>query len=461
METTNPPSGPQSGPPPGRIPGPTTVAVTAPVVERGSSPLKKILLAQESGLILVIALLMALLTIFGGNKVQTDRVQLDAKAAVVVRATSADSEAIEVTEGAATKRYTSADGYTYRGNGVGGQLIQVRNVNRFLNFENLVLQLVYASFIAVMAVGMTAIIVMSGIDLSVGSIYAIAALCAAIALHTLQGYSLGLPMSAALGSAFGEINTVHKIPGTDELIKVSSSGGAGLLSSLPLCLLVCCVVGAACGLLNGAMIVGLRVHPFIITLGTMAAFRGAVAIPTKAQSVGNFPEAMTKGFFKMSVAGMNPIPPIIMMITAFGGAFLLSRTVLGRRVYAIGGNEVAARYAGIPVGRVKIIVYTIMGALAGLSAAMYLGYYGAAETAAGSGYELKVIAATVIGGASLSGGRGTALGAVLGAILVQLIENGMIILEVNQNYNQIVMGGAIILAVVLDQLKARLMPRGH
>jgi ribose transport system permease protein len=208
------------------------------------------------------------------------------------------------------------------------------------------------------------------------------------------------------------------------------------------------------------MIVGLKVHPFIITLGTMAALRGLVAIPTKAQSVGNFPEALTQGFFKRSLAGTNPVPPRIMSVTAVIGALALARTVLGRRVYAIGGNEIASGYAGIPVGRVKVTVYTIMGTLAGLSAAMYLGYFGAAETAAGSGYELKVIAATVIGGASLSGGRGTAVGAVLGAILVQLIENGMLILQIDQNYNQIVMGGAIILAVVLDQLKSRMFPQG-
>jgi ribose transport system permease protein len=239
---------------------------------------------------------------------------------------------------------------------------------------------------------------------------------------------------------------------------VTSVGGAGLLPSLAVCLATCCFTGAACGLLNGVMIVGLRVHPFIITLGTMAALRGLVAIPTQAQSVGSFPESLTKGFFKLDVAGTNPVPPLIMLATAVVGALVMARTVLGRRVYAIGGNEVAAGYAGIPVGRVKIVVYTLMGALAGLSAAIYLGYLGAAETAAGSGYELKVIAATVIGGASLSGGRGTAAGAVLGAILVQLIENGIIILNINQNYNQIVIGGAIIVAVVLDQLKSRLLP---
>jgi ribose/xylose/arabinose/galactoside ABC-type transport system permease subunit len=400
--------------------------------------LRKVLLAQESGLILVISLLMLALTVFGGNKPQTDRIPLPEAAVVTTTTVDQKDETITVAIDGKVDRYTAADGYEYRGGGTGGTLIHRSEVNKFFNVENLVLQLVYASFIAVMAVGMTAVIVMGGIDLSVGSTYAIAALFGAIALHALQANALGITGDAA----------------------VTSAGGAGLPASLALCLAVCCGVGAICGFVNGTMIVGLKVHPFIITLGTMAALRGLVAIPTKAQSVGNFPEALTKGFFKLSLAGTNPVPPVIMVVTAVIGALALARTVLGRRVYAIGGNEVAAGYAGIPVGRVKVTVYTIMGTLAGLSAAMYLGYFGAAETAAGSGYELKVIAATVIGGASLSGGRGTAVGAVLGAILVQLIENGMLILQIDQNYNQIVMGGAIILAVVLDQLKSRMFPQG-
>ncbi len=433
-------------------PEPTSPTATPPAPSaRGW--VRTLLLAQESGLILVIAMLMAMLTFFGGSKTQIERTPLPETAVVATVATGANSDSIAVTIDGTTRNYESTSGYEYRGTGTGGTLVRKFDVNKFFNAENLVLQLVYASFIAVMAVGMTAIIVMSGIDLSVGSIYAVSALFAALALHTLQGTALGLPFADAMSSAFGS-------PVSEQAIKVSSSQGASLLAALPICLVFCCGVGALCGLANGAMIVGLKVHPFIITLGTMAALRGLVAIPTRAQSVGNFPESLTKGFFKWTVAGMNPVPPIIMLVTAVGGAFVLSRTVLGRRVYAIGGNEVAAGYAGIPVGRVKIIAYTAMGALAGLSAAMYLGYFGAAETAAGSGYELKVIAATVIGGASLSGGRGTAFGAVLGAILVQLIENGMLILQVDQNYNQIVMGAAIIIAVVLDQLKSRLMPTG-
>jgi ribose/xylose/arabinose/galactoside ABC-type transport system permease subunit len=395
----------------------------------------RLFLAQESGLVLVILLLMISLTIWGGTKPKVERLPIPETSTLV---TSPDNSAFTVTsEQGVSTTYAAEDGWEMRGGGPKGTLFRSREVNKFLDIDNLFLQLVYASFIAIMAVGMTAVIVTGGIDLSVGSIYAVAALFGAIALHWLQ--------ASALGVSFGEAR---------------SAGGAGLAISLLVGLGVCCGVGAICGFLNGAMIVGLRVHPFIITLGMMAALRGLVAIPTRAQSVGDFPESFTRGFFKLNVAGINPVPPLIMLAVAIAGAFVLGLTVLGRRVYAIGGNETAAAYAGIPVGRVKIIIYTLMGMLAGLSACLYLGYFGAAETAAGSGYELKVIAATVIGGASLSGGRGTALGAVLGALLIQLIENGMIILEVNQNYVQIVMGAAIIIAVVLDQLKMRLFPQG-
>lgn len=396
----------------------------------------RLFLAQESGLVLVIVLLMISLTIWGGTKPKVERLPIPDSSTLV---TSPDNSQFTVTDAQGDDRvFSAADGWELRGGGPKGTLFRSREVNKFLDIDNLFLQLVYASFIAIMAVGMTAVIVTGGIDLSVGSIYAVAALFGAMALHWLQASALGVPYGAA-----------------------RSAGGAGLAISLLVGVGVCGGVGAICGFLNGAMIVGLRVHPFIITLGMMAALRGLVAIPTRAQSVGDFPEAFTRGFFKLNVAGINPVPPLIMLVVAVAGAFIMGRTVLGRRVYAIGGNETAATYAGIPVGRVKIIIYTLMGMLAGLSACLYLGYLGAAETAAGTGYELKVIAATVIGGASLSGGRGTALGAVLGALLIQLIENGMIILEVNQNYVQIVMGAAIIIAVVLDQLKMRLFPLGR
>ena len=163
----------------------------------------------------------------------------------------------------------------------------------------------------------------------------------------------------------------------------------------------------------------------------MTAFRGLVALPTQAQSVGKFSKSL-QGFVKLEWLGVNPVPVLLTLVVALAGMFVLTRTVLGRRIFAIGGNETAATYAGVPVGKVKIIVHTMMGVLAGLAGFLYIGYYGAAETAAGTGYELKAIAAAVIGGASLAGGRGSAIGAVLGAILVGLIDNGILMLGLKQ-----------------------------
>jgi ribose/xylose/arabinose/galactoside ABC-type transport system permease subunit len=520
---------------------------TSPLASR-RSVLRRLLLAQESGLVLVIAMMMALLTAFADEKPVRTMVALPPGATTSVQAgqpsetitingatpefvrslsavaSKSPTGTLRVDVGGAVTTFAVSDVRVIEGD---KPSIRVETrVNKFLNLENLMLNLVYASFIAVMAVGMTAIIALSGIDLSVGSIYALAALFGAIFLR--YDWSQGLPgvtvsgskglWSAAVAGGFVAIaagfvlrsrtgsggggggSGVGKDSGGNDLkvqkltnvmlavgavlLLIAFSRLAGVLKeagdnqtarsalsgavAVPLGIAVTCLVGAACGLFNGVMMVGLRVHPFIITLGTMAAYRGLVAIPTQAQSVGSFPDSFTKGFFKLVVGGdgalgtgVNPMPVAFMLLAAIVGTIVLSRTVLGRRIYAIGGNETAARYAGIPVGRVKIVVHTVMGALAGLSACLYLGYFGAAETNAGNGYELKVIAATVIGGASLSGGKGTAAGAVLGAILIQLIDNGMVILNVDQNYNQIVMGAAIVLAVLLDQLKSRLMPQGR
>ncbi len=358
---------------------------------------RRVLVAQESGLVLVIALVAVWLAIFGGTK---------------------------------SKRVLDAPSGEWK----------VVQVNKFLDVENLVLVAKDASFIAIMAVGMTAVIVMGGIDLSVGSIYALAALIGAMALRALQAHWLGVPYDAA---------------------SLSSDGGAPLWASVAVGIGVCCVVGGACGAANGVLVVGLRVHPFVITLGTMTVIRGMVAVTTKGLSVSGFPDSFSSGFYKAEIGGVYPVPVIVMLVVAVLGHALLTRMVVGRRTFAIGGNETAAAYAGVPVGRVKIIVYVLMGVLAGLSASVYLGYLGAASPDAAQGYELSVIAAAVIGGASLSGGRGSAMGAVLGAILVQLIDNAIIIRGWDQNYNKIIMGTAIVVAVVLDQFKTRLMPRGR
>lgn len=389
---------------------------------------------QESGLVLVIVLMGFLLSVYGMAKPigretpralgEDERVRLvDADGGLHEPRTLARTEiaGILISTAAGEERLKASDGWRYDAGK--NTLYRSQDVNAFLNRENLVLVAKDASFFAIMAVGMTGVIILAGIDLSVGSIYGLSAIVGAMTISALPpdvGWYLAVPIGLA----------------------------------------VCAGVGAVCGLANGAMTVGLGVHPFVITLGMMAALRGlTIVLPSEffgTQSIGGFPGSFTKGFFKAGIMGVQPVPVIVMVLVALAGWFTLSRTVFGRRVFAIGGNETAAKYAGIPVGRVKITVYTIMGALAGLSACVYLGYLGAAETNAGNAYELQVIAATVIGGASLMGGRGTALGAVLGAVVIQLINNAMIILGVDPNYNQIVMGAAIVVAVVIDQTKQRL-----
>lgn len=390
---------------------------------------------QESGLVLVIILMMTALSAYGlwSPIQQKTPITLDGNATVKLL----DSAGVEhdslarteisgyrVTLNGQTTNYTSQTIERYDSSS--RTLIEVRSANRFLNKGNLVQIAKNASFFAIMAVGMTGVIILAGIDLSVGSIYGLSAIVGAMAMNSL---------------------------GTD----------ASLLVSIPVGIGVCVGVGAMCGLANGAMTVGFNVHPFVITLGMMATLRGlTVFLPQyffDQQSIGNLPSSFQSSFIKAEFMGVYPVPIVFMIVIAIAGWFVLSRTVFGRRIMAIGGNETAARYAGIPVGRVKIMVYTITGALAGLSAAIYIGYLGSAETNAGNAYELQVIAATVIGGASLMGGRGTAMGAVLGAIIIQLINNAMVILNVDPSVNQIVMGAAIVLAVIIDQTKQKLARR--
>lgn len=399
--------------------------------------LKRLMSHQESGLVLVIILIAMGLTLYGmlnpvENQVPIERpvdsqvLLLDSDGTVHESGTIARTKiaTYRVQSGSDFQDYPASQIKKYDSNTQ--ILYKINSLNPFMNKSNLVLVAKDASFFAIIAVGMTGVIILAGIDLSVGSIYGLSAIVGAMALQSLPAET-------------------------------------GWIVAVPVALLVCMTVGTLCGLANGAMSVGLGVHPFVITLGMMAALRGlTVVIPQEffeTQSIGGFPEAFTTGFFKAEFYGVYPVPVILMILVGIAGWFVLSKTVFGRRIFAIGGNEVAAKYAGIPVGRVKILVYTITGALCGLSACAYLGYYGAAETNAGNAYELQVIAATVIGGASLMGGRGTVIGAVLGAIIIQLINNTLIIFEVDTSYNQIVMGAAIVVAVVIDQTKQRMQAR--
>jgi ribose transport system permease protein len=148
-----------------------------------------------------------------------------------------------------------------------------------------------------------------------------------------------------------------------------------------------------------------------------------------------------------------------MVIVTILGAIFLTRLAAGRRVYAVGGNELASRYSGIRVERVKFGVFVISGLTAGISALLAIGYYGGANSADGAGYELNTIAAAVVGGASLLGGKGSALGALLGALIIKIIDTGIVILGIDQNYSQIITGSVVIVAVTLDQVNTWLSKR--
>lgn len=299
--------------------------------------------------------------------------------------------------------------------------------NKFLNVDRLVILAKNTSFFAIMAVGATIVIVAGGIDLSVAGIYVLSGLAGAAVLH-----------------AFGPAGRW--------------SGAPGALV-VPLAAAVCLGTGLCCGLINGLGVIGLRLHPFMITLGTMSIFRGVAVVTTQALSIGDFHPAFVDGFISRQVRigpdeFISPIPLLMLIAVTLWGSFFLSSTVTGRKLHAIGGNETAARYAGLPVPRLKLLTYVLAGLTAGIAAMINIGYLGAASSGDGSGYELGVIAAAVVGGASLAGGRGTALGAVLGALVIQLIYDGIVILGLRQEYNMIIVGSVIVAAAALDRAQA-------
>lgn len=295
--------------------------------------------------------------------------------------------------------------------------------NKFLNVDRLLTLAKNTSFFAIMAIGATIVIVAGGIDLSVAGIYVLSGLAGAAVLH-----------------GFGPAGAWPKLPAAAVVVVTAAA---------------CLGTAAGCGLVNGLGVVSLRLHPFIITLGTMSIFRGIAFVTTKAQSIGQFQSAFVDRVISLKVHfGENefiyPVPLCIMLVVALWGTFYLNWTVAGRQLHAIGGNELAARYSGLAVQRLKATTYVLAGLTAGIAAMINIGYHGSAASGDGAGYELEVIAAAVVGGASLSGGRGSALGALLGALIIRLIVDGIVILELDQNYSQIIVGSVIVIAASLD-----------
>ncbi len=300
----------------------------------------------------------------------------------------------------------------------GGRTPAFATRNKFLNGQNLAQLAKDTSFVAIMAVGAGIVIISGGIDLSVGAIYALASVVGALVLRHYGPNGPGAGAPAGVGLLLG--------------------AGAGIGTAL------------LCGLFNGSLIVALRVHPFIITLGAMAIIRGLAFVITTGQSVGGFPVGFRQLVRYEVGDGLSLMPLAVMLLVMAAGWIFLSRLATGRRVYAIGGNELAARFSGIRIGRVKLGVYLLSGLSAGVAALLSLGYYGAATSGDGQGYELNVIAAAVVGGASLAGGRGSAVGVVLGALIIQMIASGIVLLSIDQNYSQIIIGTVVIAAVALD-----------
>lgn len=275
----------------------------------------------------------------------------------------------------------------------------------FLTVSNLLNIARQVSINAVIAAGMTFVILTGGIDLSVGSVLAFSGAVIAGLL------AAGRPLLVGIG--------------------------AGL------------AVGAALGLLNGIVITRGRVQPFIATLGMLTIGRGLTLVYTDGRPITGLPDAFV--WLGAGEVWRIPVPVIIMILVFLASYMILAQTVVGRYVYAIGGNEEAARLSGVNVTAHKTLVYVISGILSAASAVILTARLNSAQPTAGVGFELDAIAAVVLGGTTLAGGEGSIGGTLLGAFIIGVINNGLNLLNVNPFYQQVVKGAVILLAVLLDR----------
>ncbi|MBF9648103.1 ABC transporter permease subunit [Streptococcus pseudopneumoniae] len=282
--------------------------------------------------------------------------------------------------------------------------------SNFLTANNLLNLLLQVTSNALIAFGMTFVILTGGIDLSVGSILAL-----------------------------------------------SSALTAGLLGSgmpVTLAILISLILGCILGMMNGLLISYGKLAPFIVTLATMTIFRGATLVYTNGNPI-------TKGLsdtFLFQFLGQGyivgiPFPVIIMFIVFIVLYVLLHKTAFGKSVYAIGGNEKAAYISGVKLNKVKIIIYSISGIMASISGLIITSRLSSAQPTAGASYEMDAIAAVVLGGTSLSGGKGRILGTLIGALIIGVLNNGLNIIGVSAFWQQVVKGVVILIAVLIDRFK--------
>lgn len=276
----------------------------------------------------------------------------------------------------------------------------------FASLTNLILILLQVSVLGIVSIAMLFVILTRGIDLSVGSILAIAAI-----FSGLMARQDPTPLNMAL--AFG----------------------------LPI------LLGLVCGLINGVLVSWGGLPPLIVTLGTMYAFRGFI-VWFHVDPIYRL-QAWYRVLGQEKILEI-PIPVIILLAVTALGSIVLNRTPFGRQIYAVGGNEEAARASGINVGLVKLAVYAISGALCGLAGLVFTSRLGAAQSISGQGFELIAIASVVVGGASLFGGRGTVGKTLVGALIMQIVQSGLVMLDVPSPIQQATLGFIIIAAVFID-----------
>lgn len=281
--------------------------------------------------------------------------------------------------------------------------------DNFFTLDNWLNILRQVSINALIAFGMTFVILTGGIDLSVGSV---------------------LALSSAVAAG------------------LMAHGTNGLFA-----MVIGILAGLAMGALNGVIITKGRVAPFIATLATMTVFRGATLVYTEGRPITGFSNELS---FQMIGRGyFLGIPvPVVLMIIAYAALYVvLKKTTFGRHTYAIGGNEEATRLSGIRVDRLKIWIYSLTGGLSALAGLILTSRLNSAQPTAGTAYELDAIAAVVLGGTSLSGGRGWIFGTLVGALIIGILNNGLNLLNVSSFYQQVIKGVVILLAVILDRRK--------
>jgi ribose/xylose/arabinose/galactoside ABC-type transport system permease subunit len=289
----------------------------------------------------------------------------------------------------------------------------------FLSAFNLFNVMRQISFIGILAVGMTFVILTAGIDLSVGSLLAFSGIVCA---------------------------TVAK--GSRSLLEggVTDPGGVRVL----LAALAAILVGMVIGLLQGSLTARAGIPAFIVTLGGLGAWRGATLLWSDGQPISSFSNDFK--FWGQGFIGPLPVPVIFFIAMVIIGQIILKYTQYGRWIYALGGNPEASRLSGLNVKMLTTSVYVISGFCAGLAGFLLTSRLNSAEQVAGQGYELQAIAAVVIGGTSLFGGQGSLVGTLIGAMLIGVLNNGLVILNVSPYYQQIVIGAIIVLSVYIDQL---------